>query len=153
MDKPVRRPTLSSALFYEEPRAALYWLERAFGFAHIVVITDAQDRLVHAEMRYGDGSIMIGAEWAQFTASPLNIGGKNTQSVHVHLSEDLGAHCERARAAGAAILQEPADQFWGDRTYRARDPEGHVWTFAQSIRAVSREQAELASGLRIEGWT
>jgi len=104
-------------------------------------------------MRYGDGSIMIGAEWAQFTASPLNIGGKNTQSVHVHLSEDLGAHCERARAAGAAILQEPADQFWGDRTYRARDPEGHVWTFAQSIRAVSREQAELASGLRIECWT
>jgi uncharacterized glyoxalase superfamily protein PhnB len=153
MDKPVRRPTLSSALIYEDPRAALDWLERAFGFAREVVISDPQGQLVHAEMRYAEGSIMIGAKWAEFTASPLNIGGRNTQSLHVHLAEDLAAHCERARAAGAAILQEPADQFWGDRTYRARDPEGHVWTFAQSIRVVSREEAERDSGLVIEGWS
>jgi hypothetical protein len=50
------------------------------------------------------------------------------------------------------ILAEPSDQFYGDRTYRARDLEGHIWSFAQTVRQVSREQAEQASGLKIEGW-
>jgi uncharacterized glyoxalase superfamily protein PhnB len=58
----------------------------------------------------------------------------------------------RAAAAGAEIVQQPTDQFYGDRTYRARDPEGHVWTFAQTVRRVSREEAERASGFKIEGW-
>jgi uncharacterized glyoxalase superfamily protein PhnB len=58
----------------------------------------------------------------------------------------------RARGAGATILAEPSDQFYGDRTYRAADLEGHVWSFGQTVRQVSREQAEVASGLKIEGW-
>jgi hypothetical protein len=49
-------------------------------------------------------------------------------------------------------VQDPQTQFYGDRTYRARDPEGHSWTFAQTVKAVTREEAEKASGLRIEGW-
>jgi uncharacterized glyoxalase superfamily protein PhnB len=48
-------------------------------------------------------------------------------------------------------VQDPQTQFYGDRTYRARDPEGHSWTFAQTVKAVTREEAEKASGLRIEG--
>lgn len=50
------------------------------------------------------------------------------------------------------IVREPADQFYGDRSYMAKDPEGHVWSFAQTVRQVSREEAERASGLKIEGW-
>jgi uncharacterized glyoxalase superfamily protein PhnB len=95
---------------------------------------------------------MIGSEWAEFTASPKKTGGRNTQFLHVHLAHDIDGHCARARAAGAEIMAEPSDQFYGDRTYRARDPEGHVWTFGQTVRKVSREDAEKASGLKIEGW-
>ena len=72
--------------------------------------------------------------------------------MHVQLEKGIDAHCERARAAGAVIVREPADQFYGDRVYAARDPEGHVWSFAQTVRRVSREEAEKASGLKIEGW-
>jgi uncharacterized glyoxalase superfamily protein PhnB len=103
-------------------------------------------------MKFGDGYIMVGSEWADYVASPLSVGGKNTQSVHVQLPADIDAHCERARAAGAAIVREPADQFYGDRVYAARDPEGHVWSFGQTVRRVTREEAERASGLKIEGW-
>ena len=46
----------------------------------------------------------------------------------------------------------PADQFYGDRTYRCRDPEGHIWTVGQNVTTVSREEAEAASGLKITGW-
>ena len=79
---------------------------------------------------------------------------QDTQTVHVQLAEgeDIDAHCQRARQAGAEILQEPATQFYGDRTYRARDPEGHIWTVAQTVETVSREQAEEISGLKITGW-
>ncbi|KVN16838.1 MULTISPECIES: VOC family protein [unclassified Burkholderia] len=153
MNATSHRPSLSSAVFYRDPRAALEWLERAFGFARCVVVSDAQGRIAHAEMSFGDGIVMIGeGGWSDFAVSPESLDGKNTQCVHVQLQSDIDAHCERARAAGAVILQEPADQFYGDRTYRARDPERHVWTFGQTVRRVSREEAAHHSGLSIEGW-
>jgi len=152
MEDPFRRPALGSALFYKDAFAALDWLEKAFGFERTMVITDKEGNLGHSEMRFGNGYLMIGTEWIDYVASPASIGGKNTQSIHVHLADGIDGHCERARAAGAEILQEPADQFYGDRTYRARDPEGHVWTFGQTVRFVGREEAEKASGLTIKGW-
>jgi uncharacterized glyoxalase superfamily protein PhnB len=152
VEDPFRRPSLGSAVFYRDPRAALDWLEKAFGFERTMVITDKDGRLAHSEMKFGDGYLMVGSQWADFVASPASVGGKNTQSIHVQLQDGIDAHCERAKAAGAAILMEPADQFYGDRTYRARDPEGHVWTFAQTVHHVTREEAERASGLKIEGW-
>jgi uncharacterized glyoxalase superfamily protein PhnB len=152
MDDPFRRPTFGSAVFYKDPLAALDWLEKAFGFERVMVITDANGNLAHSEMKFGDGYIMVGSEWADFVASPASVGARNTQSIHVHLKDGIDAHCQRARAAGAVIMREPADQFYGDRTYMARDPEGHVWSFGQTVRQVSREEAEKASGLKIEGW-
>jgi uncharacterized glyoxalase superfamily protein PhnB len=152
MEDPFRRASLGSAVFYKDPMAALAWLERAFGFERTMLITDAEGKLGHSEMRFGDGYIMVGSEWAEHAASPLSTGGRNTQSIHVHLRDGLDAHCARARAAGAVIIREPADQFYGDRVYSARDPEGHVWSFGQTVRRVTREEAEKASGLRIEGW-
>lgn len=152
MDDPFRRATFASAVYYKDPFAALDWLEKAFGFERTMVITDAEGHLGHSEMRFGDGYIMIGPTWNEATDSPLALEGKNTQSVHVQLRDGLDAHCERARAAGATIVREPADQFYGDRVYSAADPEGHVWSFGQSVRQVSREEAEQLSGLKIEGW-
>lgn len=146
------RATLASAVVYKDPDAALDWLERAFGFERSMVITDADGNLSHAEMTVGECYLMVGAEWAGHVASPASVGGKNTQSVHVHLDADLDAHCDRARAAGAEVVRQPEDQFYGDRVYAVKDPEGHVWTFAQTVRQVSREEAEKASGLKIEGW-
>ncbi|SCB07989.1 VOC family protein [Cupriavidus alkaliphilus] len=153
MDDPFRRTAFGAALFYKDPLAALDWLERAFGFERVMVIRDQQGQLVHSEMRFGDSYLMVGSEWADFTASPASIGDKNTQTVHVHLPDGLDQHCERARAAGAVILREPQDEFYGDRTYTARDAEGHVWTFGQTVRKVTKEEAEQASGLKIDGWT
>ncbi|MEO1225645.1 MAG: VOC family protein [Pseudomonadota bacterium] len=150
-DQP-HRATLASAVVYKDPDAALDWLEKAFGFERSMVITDADGNLSHAEMTVGECYLMVGAEWAGHVASPASVGGKNTQSIHVHLDADLDAHCDRARAAGADVVRQPEDQFYGDRVYSVKDPEGHVWTFAQTVRQVSREDAEKASGLKIEGW-
>ena len=152
LDDPFKHSSLGSGVFYRDPRAALDWLEAAFGFVRSMVISDAEGKLVHSEMRFGDSCIILDSEWADYVASPASVGGRNTQCVYVRLKDGLDAHCEQARAKGAEIIQEPADQFYGERQYRARDPEGHVWTFTQPIRLVPREEAERLSGLRIDGW-
>jgi uncharacterized glyoxalase superfamily protein PhnB len=142
-----KRNSLTSALSYRDPKAALDWLEQAFGLERSMVITDDKGEIAHSEMRFRECLIMIGSEWSEDHRSPSSLGGKNTQSVHVHMDEDIDAHCERARKAGAEILQEPETQFYGDRTYRARDPEGHIWTFGQTFKTVSPEEWDQASGL------
>jgi uncharacterized glyoxalase superfamily protein PhnB len=145
-----QRSNFGAAIFYKNPLAALEWLERAFGFERSMLITNPDGSLAHAEMTVGDGYITVGSEWAAYAASPESTGGKNTQILHVHLEEGIETHCVRARAAGAAIVRELSDEFYGDRVYSARDPEGHVWTFAQTARVVSRAEAEAASGLTID---
>ena len=149
---PESRGVLRSALCYRDPRAALAWLEKALGFEIAMLIEDAEGNVVHSEMRFENGLIMVGAEWSADHASPASIGGKNTQTVHIQVSADIDGHCERARAAGAEILMEPEDQFYGDRSYRCRDPEGHIWTVGQTVKVVTRAEAEAVSGLKIEGW-
>lgn len=146
------RAPLMSAVCYRDPKAALTFLEAAFGFELAMLIEDDQGALVHSEMRFGNAAIMIGHEWSEDHKSPSSLGGKNTQTVHIQIDSDVDAHCARARAAGFEILMEPATQFYGDRTYRARDPEGHIWTVAQNVQAVTREEAEVVSGLKITGW-
>ncbi len=152
LDDPFKHSSLGSGVFYKDPCAALDWLEAAFGFVRSMVVGDAEGKLVHSEMRFGDSYIIVDSEWADHVASPASVGGRNTQCVYVRLKDGLDAHCEQARANGAEIIQEPADQFYGERQYRARDPEGHVWTFTQPIRLVPREEAERLGGLRIDGW-
>ncbi|WP_430419235.1 VOC family protein [Phenylobacterium sp.] len=146
------RAPLMSAVCYRDPKAALTFLEAAFGFELAMLIEDDQGALVHSEMRFGNAAIMIGHEWSEDHKSPSSLGGKNTQTVHIQIDSDVDAHCARARSAGFEILMEPATQFYGDRTYRARDPEGHIWTVAQNVQAVTREEAEVVSGLKITGW-
>lgn len=149
------RQSFIPALFYRDPFAALKWLEKAFGFELAMLITDADGKFGHSEMRFGDGLIMVGGEWSMGDTglrSPATLGRNCTQTVHVHLTEDIDKHCARAKAAGAEIVAAPEDQFYGDRTYRARDPEGHIWTFGMTVKEVTREEAEKASGMKIEGW-
>jgi len=147
---PFGRPTFGSAVFYQDAFTALEWLQRAFGFERTMLITNPDGSFGHSEMSFGNGYIMVGNEWAEYTASPATTGGKCTQILHVQLEDGIDAHCARARAAGAEIIREPNDEFYGDRVYSARDPEGHVWTFAQTVSVVSRADAEKASGLKIE---
>ncbi|HZD53937.1 MAG TPA: VOC family protein [Woeseiaceae bacterium] len=141
------RATVSPAISYRDPKAALQWLEEAFGFEPFMVVTDKDGNLLHSEMRVGeDGVLMIGSEWSEDHRSPASLGGKNTQSVHIQMKEGIDAHCERARRAGAAILRGPSDQFYGDRGYTARDLEGHVWTFGQTVKRLTREEWDRAGG-------
>ena len=143
-----RAKGLSSALCYKDSKAAFRWLEEAFGFEPIFVLLDEQGNLAHSEMGYGASTLMVGNEWSDDHRSPANLGGKNSQTVHVQLDagEDIDAHCKKARAAGAEIIAEPETQFYGDRTYRARDPEGHIWTFGVTVAVKTAAEWDAEGG-------
>lgn len=145
-----RSKGLSSALSYKDPKAAFRWLEEVFGFEPSMVILDSDGNLAHSQMTFGNSMVMVGTEWTEKHRSPKSIDGINTQTVHVQLDTDVDAHCERARKGGAVILQEPETQFYGDRTYRCVDPEGHIWTFGQTVQEMATAEWDKASGLKTQ---
>ena len=151
MTDPVFKPTA----FYRDPIAALRWLEQAFGFETTTLVTDAEGKVGYSEMSFLGGSVSINPGFFgpligdARMVSPLDLEGQGTQFIRVSLPDGLDEHCARARAAGARITDEPTDQFYGERTYRALDLEGHVWNFHQPVAEVSLAQMEMASGFHI----
>lgn len=133
-------PDVIPMIAYENGPAAMDWLGRAFGFKERARMLDRTGRLSHGEMQAGTGLIMLA------TPSPDYQGPRHHQErceaaqrwsrvpyivdgtlVYV---DDLEAHYQRARSAGARILSEPEDGEHGKR-YRAEDLEGHRWMFIE----------------------
>lgn len=116
-------------LRYHDATAALKWLAAAFGFQERFVVPNPDGAIAHAEMRFGDGYIMLGsARDDDLNMKPPGDLGTVTQSIYVIL-QDTDAHYARAKAAGAEIVRELHDTDYGSREYIARDPEGHLWCF------------------------
>jgi PhnB protein len=124
-------------LLYEDVGAALDWLSRAFGFRECLRFQGEDGAVTHAEMELDGGEVMLGWPGPDYR-NPRRLG-QTTQLVHVYV-EDVDAHFERAREAGAEIVSEPQDQEYGDRRYDVKDPEGHLWSFAQRVRDVTPEE-------------
>jgi PhnB protein len=120
---------LAPYLLYEDGAAAIDFLTQAFGFEEVMRMEDG-GVVNHAELRLGDDTVMLGHPGPDYK-SPKSMGYSNAL-VHVYV-DDVDAHFERARAAGAEITGELADQEYGDRRYDAKDPEGHSWFFATPI--------------------
>ena len=129
--------TITPYLLYEDVEAALEFLSRAFGFEEVLRYTGSAGYISHAEMRHGDGTIMLGDPGPDYR-NPRRLGEATVQ-VYVDV-DDVDALYERATAAGAEVIDEPSDQEYGDRRFGARDPEGHSWWFAQRVREVAPEQ-------------
>jgi len=131
-------PRISSALVYDDPRAAIDWLCRVFGFELRLLVETGDGHLAHSELVYGDGVIMVAGIRPEFQmVSPKSAGG-NTQNLMVHV-DDVDAHCAKARAGGATISSEPkvsdyGPEYWTDRSYGAIDCGGHHWWFTQRIK-------------------
>jgi PhnB protein len=121
-------PEISPYLYYEDGAAAMKWLIEAFGFEESVRMTSDAGRLEHGELKLGDEIVMLGEPGRDYQ-SPNKRGGA-TAGVHVYV-DDVDAHYEQAKAAGAKIHMEPTDQPYGDRRYDTEDLEGHNWFFAQ----------------------
>ncbi len=136
-------PRLSSALTYQDANAAIAWICKAFGF-EVRLKVDGEGGLVeHSELTFGESVLMVSDQRVQQRrerafASPASIGGTCTQSVMLYI-DDADAHCARAQAAGGTIMYGPTvsdygEDYWVDKSYQVRDPEGHLWWFCERVR-------------------
>lgn len=110
---------------------AITWLADAFGFQPTAEIRGPDGAIFHAEMRLGDGTIFL-----NIGTSEGGMAGSLRQAISVRI-DDPDRHHERARAAGAAIVQPPTTTPYGARSYWARDPEGFLWGFSTYRPAAS----------------
>ena len=135
--EPIRRPTVIPQLPYADIRAALTFLERAFGFREIPAsrMEGADGVIHHAIVEFGDSVIGIGTQGAHGAISPKS-GGIESQYLSVAVA-NVEAHYQQALAAGARIAREPRGRGPEAHAYEAIDPEGHRWRFVhQRLREV-----------------
>jgi uncharacterized glyoxalase superfamily protein PhnB len=129
---------------YEDAAAAIAWLERAFGFEENEAARYEHGGVItHAELDLDGATIFLSTP--EGYVSPRRLRETSDLARHAHDNpwvidghfvevDDVGAHYERARAAGATILREPEEPPGiGQRIYSVEDLEGHRWMFGQRI--------------------
>ncbi|MEV7418119.1 VOC family protein [Streptomyces sp. NPDC089919] len=120
-------PAVCPTLLYADAKAAIRLLTEAFGFTRVAVYETEDGSVMHAELSYGNGVVMLGSKGRGGAFDKAMEGGGPT-GVYV-VVEDVDAHHRRAVEHGVEILMEPTDQDYGSRDYMARDAEGNVWSF------------------------
>ena len=115
--------TVFPTLKYDDAHAAIAFLCDAFGFERHAVYETDDGKVAHAELRHGDGMVMVSQRG---TEDDKYDTGRT--SVYVAVA-DPDAFYAQAKAAGATIIAELADQDYGSRDFAAEDPEGNVWSF------------------------
>ncbi|HWE45206.1 MAG TPA: VOC family protein [Caulobacteraceae bacterium] len=145
---------LTPSLAYRDPEAAMEWLQRAFGCEIDTLLTDKDGKIAHLVMSFRGQPFGVMREWESEELigpakmrSPASLDARGSSFMRASV-EDLAAHHERALAAGARITQGPTLQFYGDRTFRCLDLEGHVWNFQQKEVDVSLEEIERSQGFK-----
>jgi len=117
--------TLYPVLKYEDARAAIAFLERAFGFETHASYDGENGGVAHAELQLGDEYVMVGS--TNEGEQRFNQGA-GKQSLYVVVDDPDALH-DRAKEVGATIERELTDQDYGSREFTARDLEGNLWSF------------------------
>jgi uncharacterized glyoxalase superfamily protein PhnB len=134
--------TVLPHVMYRDLAEAIEWLDKAFGFREHYRYGEP---LSGAQVHLGNAWVMVKQAQAGH-ASPAQLG-YGTQSLTVFV-EDVEAHFQRAKAAGAKILEEPHETVYGEFQYAAEDLDGHHWLFSRHARDLSPDEwgATLAKG-------
>jgi uncharacterized glyoxalase superfamily protein PhnB len=134
--------TVTPVLFYPDVRAAVAWLESAFGFEERVRIGDAH----RAQLRVGaDGAVVV-AETGGGRSAPID--GVVTQVVKVRVA-DVDVAFARARELGAHVVEEPTTWEYGERSGVLQDIGGHHWELTETVRDVAPEDW---GGITVAPW-
>ena len=128
--RPDDSPQIIPYLYYEDATKALDFLVEAFGFEVKSAFRDDHGEVLTAQLRTGEGVVMIGPGMEGFGTRGVEDPEWATTRMFVYV-DDVDAHYERSRAAGAGIVSEPAVHFSDNKIYVAADRGGQQWIFAQ----------------------
>jgi PhnB protein len=141
--------TVTARLVVRDGAAAIDFYREAFGARELGErFTGPGGELIHAEVRIGDSVVMITDESDNGAPakSPPSLGGI-VSAIMVLYWDNVIAAWERAVAAGAEVIYPLADQFYGERGGRLRDPFGQQWMMSQRIEDVSADEMSRRAAL------
>jgi PhnB protein len=136
---PKDTPYVSPYLLVDDVDEQVDWVVDVLGFADQGRVPGPDGKATHASVRAGEGLVMMGNPGGAF-ATPRGLGG-TTSMVYVYV-DDVDKAYARAKEKGAEIVSELDDQVYGDRTFGARDPQGHLWWLAQHVRDANPEEMQ-----------
>lgn len=121
--------------------AAIDFYARAFGARELFRLVEPTGRIGHAEVQLGPAVVMLSDEYPEFGLRGPRAGEDPPSCIHLHV-DDCDAAVAKAVAAGAVVTMAPADQFYGERAARVRDPFGHVWLIGSENEALTPEEMQ-----------
>ena len=129
------RSTVIPGTRYRDCHKAIDWLVDVLGFEKQAVYEGPDGTVLHAQLTFGNGMVMLGSAsnesaWRSLMAQPDEIGGRTTATINLIVT-DAAPLYERARAAGAEMVQELAEMPYGGKAFGCRDPEGHLWSVGE----------------------
>ena len=137
-------------LIVDDGAAALEFYAKALGAIERMRMDWGGGRVGHAELEIGDSVVMLASEFPEMNAlSPRTIGGTPV-SLMVYV-EDVDAVFAKAVEEGAEVVRPVADQFYGDRAGRIRDPFGHEWTLSTHVEDVTPEELRRRQEAMVSG--
>ena len=130
-------------VFRNEALKAIEFYKNAFAAEELgAAFTTPDGAVVHSEIRVGDSVVYLTDESGDGNgAAPASVGGRVTTILGLNIP-NVDELWERAVAAGCEVVYPLADQFYGDRGGRLRDPFGHQWALSTHIEDVSREELD-----------
>jgi PhnB protein len=131
--------TVTPYLAVENAAEAIAFYERAFGAKEVGRMAGPDGMIAHAELEIGDSRVMLSDPFPQASTRPPKELGGTSASVFMYV-EDVDAVVKQAVDAGATVLMEVEDQFWGDRFGTVSDPFGHSWSIATHVEDVPAEE-------------
>ena len=124
-----------------DANAAIEFYKAAFGATEMFRLQEPGGRIGHAQLKFGSAVVMLSDEYPEYgIQGPQAMDGTGL-SVHLHV-QDVDAMTEQAKAAGANVIMEPKDQFYGERAAKLMDPFGHEWYLGSQIEDVSPEEMQ-----------
>ena len=124
-----------------DANAAIEFYRKAFGAVEDFRMSEPSGRIGHAELKFGETSVMLSDEYPEYGIQGPEAFGGTGSSIHLHV-DDVDAMTEQAVSAGAKLIMEPKDQFYGERAAKVLDPFGHEWLLGSHIEDVSREEMQ-----------
>jgi uncharacterized glyoxalase superfamily protein PhnB len=124
-----------------DANAAIEFYQRAFGAVEDFRLTEPSGRVGHAELKFGETTGMVSDAYPEYGIHGPRDGSPTGLSIHLHV-DDVDAMTRQAAEAGAKVVSEPSDQFYGERTARLLDPFGHEWLLGSHTEDVSREEMQ-----------
>lgn len=121
--KPIREGfhTITPYILVSEGARFIEFLKQAFGGTEVLRVKRPDGGIMHAEVRINDSMIELAEGAGEFQAAPV--------SLHLYVEDADGVY-KRALEAGATSIEEPVDQFYGDREAGVKDMFGNQWYIA-----------------------